>query len=445
MTCLNQSRQGRKISSMQRFMGSLLGGNGFLRKLSTLASGTIIGQALIVLSSPLLTRLYAPEEFGHFAVFGGLAAIGGVIVALRYEYAIAVVQDDEDAAAMVLVTAAVSGLMTLIFVCLVWFFGSSFLELVEMSTLQPWLWLLPPATFLWGLGSAFTYWSVRRQAYKIASLNRILQFGSQAGGQLGLGFLGAGAPGLILGYVLGYVIRLGHFLATLPTEAVSQLRRQRARNLWRMARQNWRYLAFAFPAAALQSICQHAPAILLAALYGPALAGFFALSQRIMAMPVRILSEAASKVFLGELRSIEKGALGRHVLRTCLLFTCLGVLGVLPVLLFGPALFALVFGEPWREAGVIVQLLVPLYLSKFVEQPISMILYYFEQQHVHMISAILNVVALIGSFGTAHILFLEQRATILMFSVMSSLSFLLTLYFSWRQAHRVDRLANAKV
>lgn len=414
--------------------------NSFLRKFSTLASGTIVGQALIILSSPLLTRLYSPDDFGVFAVFGSLVAIGGVVVALRCEYGIAAAADDEDAAAMVLVTAAISGLMALLFAWMVWVFGGWFVNLVKMGALQPWLWLVPPATFLWGLGSALTYWSVRQQAYRVNAVNRILQFGSQAGGQVGLGFLGAGVPGLIFGYLLGYVVRLGHFLVALPAGTVDRLRRQRAGSLWRVTRENWRYFAFAFPAAALQSICQHAPAILLAALYGPALAGFFALSQRIMAMPVRILSEAASKVFLGELRSIENGALGRHVVHTCLLFTCLGGVGILPLLLFGPSLFALAFGEPWRETGVIAQLLVPLYLAKFIGQPISMILYYFHRQQVHLLIAILNAIGLFACFGAADILALEARTVILLFSLTSGCSYLLTIYLSWQQAQRADQL-----
>jgi len=419
----------------------LLPESGFFRKFSLLASGTIVGQALVILSSPLLTRLYSPEEFGLFAVFGGLAAVGGVVVALRYEYAIATMAEDRDGAAMVAVTAAISLLMALLMTALVWSLGDQLAALVEAPGLAPWLWLLPPAVFLWGLGSALTYWSIRQRAYRVTALNRTLQLGSQAGGQLGLGFLGTGAPGLMLGYILGYVVRFGHFLARLPAAEWALLRRQGPAGIWRMARTHWRYPVFAFPTAALQSTCQHAPAILLAVLYGPAMAGFFALSQRIMALPVRMLSEAASKVFLGEVRGIEGGGLGAYVLRTCLFFAGLGGLGILPVLLFGPALFALVFGEAWREAGVIVQLLIPLYLSKFIEQPVSMILYYFQRQDIHLLSASLNAAALVGSFGAAHLLMLEARPVILLFSLASSLSFLLTLYFSWRQAQRADRLA----
>jgi O-antigen/teichoic acid export membrane protein len=49
---------------MPLHLGRLLPESAFLRKLSVLASGSILGQVLVILSSPFLTRLFTPEEFG---------------------------------------------------------------------------------------------------------------------------------------------------------------------------------------------------------------------------------------------------------------------------------------------------------------------------------------------------------------------------------------------
>ncbi|MEZ5864388.1 MAG: hypothetical protein R3D25_10115 [Geminicoccaceae bacterium] len=82
------------------------------------------------------------------------------------------------------------------------------------------------------------------------------------------------------------------------------------------------------------------------------MAGWYALAQRIMGAPVKILSDAASQVFLGEARRLAPGELHRFFLRTLALFAGLGILGTLPLLLFAPPLFVLVWPD-WREAGVI--------------------------------------------------------------------------------------------
>src|SRR4051812_31030346 len=56
-----------------------------------------------------------------------------------------------------------------------------------------------------------------------ASAPALLQGGGQAGGQLGLGLVGLGSPGLILGHCLGPLISLLYFVHALPTAERRQL------------------------------------------------------------------------------------------------------------------------------------------------------------------------------------------------------------------------------
>ena len=72
-----------------RFSSKLLRGR-FARRLTLLSGGTFFGQAILMLSSPVLTRLYAPAEFGALAVFSALASMLVVMIALRYEFAVAI-------------------------------------------------------------------------------------------------------------------------------------------------------------------------------------------------------------------------------------------------------------------------------------------------------------------------------------------------------------------
>jgi hypothetical protein len=172
---------------------------------------------------------------------------------------------------------------------------------------------------------------------------------------------------------------------------------------------------------------------------------FYALSQRIMGLPAKMLSEAASKVFIGEIHDAAAVDLRRYFLRAAALFTGLGLLGAVPMVVVAPSLFALVFGEEWREAGVIAQLLIPLYLMRFIVQPISMILYYLKRQELHLLGAGLNGLALVVSFGCGYIFDLDARITNLLFSLTSGGSFFLTLYLSWQLARQTTTAGSAEV
>ena len=411
----------------------------FLRKLFTLASGTIVGQAIVVASSPLLTRLFTPAEFGQFAVLAAVIAITGIAACWRFEFAVLALPDDADAAAVLRAAIVVAAAMTLATTAAVWFLGDWFVVLVDATPLAPWLWLIPCAVLIWGLGGLGTYWSLRRGNYRRNGLNRTLTLGTQAGGQIAFGLLGTGSPGLVLGYLCGYVVRLMHHAALIAPNDRRLLLAPTWRDAWRVARENWRYPVFSAPSSLLHTLCEMLPAIAIAALFGPATAGLYALAHRLMGLPVKLLGEAASHVFFGEGRALTGPDLQRFFLRTMCLFIALGVIGMLPILLFAPPLFALVFGEAWREAGVIVQLLVPLHFARFIAGPVSQLFIVIKRQDIYFYSATLNLTAILFVFVVGYMFSFGTNMTILLFSIASAAVFAVELGAAARLVWRSSR------
>lgn len=412
----------------------------FLRRLGLLSGGTVIGQGLVVISSPLLTRIYTPEQFGIFAVFSAISAIIGVSIGLRYEFAIPVAKKEKDALALVFVTALASLFMTFLLMLILLIWGDFLSEILGVGSMPGILWLLPPALLIWGIGSALSFWAIRRDLFRLNAANRIIQFGSQAVGQVGLGLLGLGGIGLVLGYLLGYLTRLIHLARGLRAD-IAQLRRPSAARLWHALRSQWHYPAFSASSSVLQTACHMLPAVLVALLYGPALAGFFALSQRVVGLPVRLFSDSASQVFLGEIANASHSQLIRLFKKTTLLFFGIGVVGMAPLLFAGPWLFALVFGEPWREAGVIVQILIPLHLARFIVRPVSQTLNVLQRQDMHLLSTIIAGLALMLSFGGGWWFNLEAHWTLIVYSLTSCAAWIFYLFvaaYYLKRATRVD-------
>jgi O-antigen/teichoic acid export membrane protein len=180
-------------------------------------------------------------------------------------------------------------------------------------------------------------------------------------------------------------------------------------------------------------------------LFGPTLAGLFALGQRLMGLPVRMFAQTARQVFLGEAAQRDPAALLRLFRRSSLLFLGLGIVGMAPILLAGPALFAFVFGEAWREAGQIVQLLVPLYLTRFVVTPVSQTLNILGRQKLHLVSSSLDAALMLSVFGATWLLDLPAMLAILLFSLGSTGAYLLYYLLAWRAARRHGRAIPAAV
>ena len=72
----------------------------FVRRLTILSGGFLLGQLLILATSPILTRLFTPAEFGVYAVFTALTGIFGNVLSMRYELAVPIAKGDRDAAAL---------------------------------------------------------------------------------------------------------------------------------------------------------------------------------------------------------------------------------------------------------------------------------------------------------------------------------------------------------
>lgn len=411
----------------------------FARRLTLLSGGTFIGQAILTLSAPLLTRLYTPAEFGVLAVFSALASMLVVIIALRYEFAIPVCRDVDDALAAVAVSILVVTLLCLLLIVVVAAGGTALAVQVGLVEHESLLWMLPPMLWLWGISLALSGWSIRQGSFRLNAMSSLGQFVAQACSQLGLGTAGGGAGSLVLGFSMGPVTRLALLWPALGAPDRARMLLLSPSRLSKVAREHWRYPVFSSSSSLLQSASQMLPAVFVAALYGPAAAGLFGLTLRIMGAPVRMLSEAASQVFLSEIGRADGRALYRLVKRTALAFLVVGLLGASPLLLAGPSLFALAFGEPWRDGGTLVQLLVPIYLARFVVVPVSQTLNVTGHQHLHLTASILNMLALGLSFGLAAPLDLPMNTTMLLYSVGSTLAFLFYLGAIWYTARAAAR------
>lgn len=406
-----------------------------LRRIALLSTGVMAGQAVAVLVSPLLTRLYTPQEFGLFAVVTALSGILGTSIGLRFELAVPGCRDEREAAHTVALTMLACMAASLLVGLGVWLGRDALAAGLGAPGAAPLLWLLPLMLLLWGWGQPLVYWSIRRGSFRMNAINRTLQLASQAFGQLALAVPVGGGLGLTLGYGFGYLLRVLHHLWALPAQAWRELAAVDGRELWRLAALHWRYPAFSLPSGLLQSAAQFLPALLLAPLYGPAVAGLFALAQRMLDVPIRLLSNTASEAFLGEVARLEPAAVRRVFLRTAKRFLVVGLLGMSPLLLAGPALFALVFGEAWRDAGTMVQCLVPVSLARFVVIPISQTLYVVRRQDLHLISAVLNLGALALAFLLGWQLGLGPLATLLAYSLGSTLAWLIYGLSCWWAVH----------
>lgn len=116
-------------------------------------AGTALTNLIIVLTTPLLTRLYTPEEFGVYSVFLSLLFTGTILVSLRYETAIPL-PEDEDQAFHLLVLSIILAFIISALLCILFFF-IPISQLLNVPELETYMWMLSLSLLGIGIFQAF--------------------------------------------------------------------------------------------------------------------------------------------------------------------------------------------------------------------------------------------------------------------------------------------------
>ena len=367
------------ISSRAR---ALLPKGQFARSVTLLAGGSAAGQLLIVLASPILTRLYSPSDFGALTVYSSILSVIA-ISAWCYEFAIPLADDDTTAVNLVAVAVGLVLVSTAVFALVLAFLGSSLLALVNGEVLVPYLWLLPVGMLGMGLFDVFRYWAIREKDFGTIARTKVLQGAALVSLQIGSAVIAPGPAGLIVGDIGGRAGGLGRLLRGFWSgrhELLTEVSRER---MGRAAARFKRFPLFITSSIVINNAGLYLPPLMFAAFYGRAVAGWFGLSHRVLTLPVALVGQAVAQVFYGELSRAareERSALQPTFDRTTRRLLLLGIPPAVVLFTAGEWLFGFVFGDTWGEAGIYAQILAVMLLAQFVSSPLSQTLVILELQ-----------------------------------------------------------------
>jgi O-antigen/teichoic acid export membrane protein len=393
---------------MSRFPGRLLRilpKGRFARSVAVVTAGSALGQGLVVASAPLLTRLYTPADFGVLAVYGSIVSLVAVVAALRYEFAIALPEEDESAANLLLLSLGIVLFVSLLAGFGVWLLADQLVRSVNTPTLKPYLWLVPLGVLGTGVYEVLSFWAVRKKAFTTIARTRFTQSLGQVLTQAILGLLQLGPGGLLLGQVVGKTGGSGTLATLTYKHGKEAIKRVSASGVRRVAFRYRRFPMLSSGTALLNRAGLYLPPILLAAFYGPQVAGWFALGQRVIGLPAMVISKSVSDVYMGEAAQLvrtDPHALERLFVKTAKHLTLVGAPPLAVLALGAPWLFALVFGEGWREAGVYAQLMAVAFLAQFVTTPLEATFLVTERQDLGLARHAIRLVLVVGSLSLAH-------------------------------------------
>jgi O-antigen/teichoic acid export membrane protein len=401
----------------------------------TLVAGTGFAQLIVILSSPILTRLYSPADYGAFAVAISVLSVLLTITCLRYEFAIPLPEADVEAANVLALCLVVAVCLSSIAAIVLWLAGGWLLRILGAPELGPYVMLIPLGQLGGGAVGALTFWAIRTRRFADIAAMRVTQSGVLVATQVGFGLLGAGAPGLLVGDVSGRIAGSNRLALAGWRSHSSSFRQVSRAGIMTAARRYRRFPILSSPSAILNTLANQAPLLLLVALYSAQVGGQYALADRLCSLPLTLIAGAVAQVFVAESARLahEQPEELRRLYRLTTVslartafFPAVGLAVVAP-LLAGP-----IFGSNWQQAGVYVAILAPMYYLTFVTTATGDVLSVLERQDLQLGRELLRFAFLASPIVVAAALGLPPVWAIVLLSVMGCTNYALYGLFSWR-------------
>jgi O-antigen/teichoic acid export membrane protein len=343
--------------------------NQFLRHILTMVTGTALAQAIPLLVSPLLTRLYTPADFGVLSAVVAAAGILSVVSTLRYELAIVLPKDEAGAANLAAIALAAMVALCITTTILIAGFPDAAHHI--LSRASSYALVVPLLTALLSFSQLLSTAANREREYVTIATGSVLQQIVAALFSIGAGFAALPVNGLIVGRLSGYAIACVYYvrrLASILERWVGLVERPK---LFEEATTYRQFPFFNVPYSLVGSISREFLILAFTAMHQAEAAGYYGLARSVLTAPIGFLSTSLSQVFYKEAAvSIGTPEFKRLTLNMLRYFGA----GLLPFFVLGwfwaPDVFQLVFGTHWREAGNFAALLVPIgCLSLFTSWP----------------------------------------------------------------------------
>lgn len=407
----------------------------FKRNVAVVFTGAVAAQVVSIATAPIIARLYAPEQYGVFGIFLSIAAIAAVLPTLRFTQGIIIEKEDREAARLLQFCALSSLAISILFALLLALFKDSFVAAAGAEGLGEWIYFLPIVVFLTAMTELLSTWLTRSKAFGQVTRSRIIASVATVSSYLVWAYLmGASFRGLIVGTTIALLISTAYLFIAARAANPFAMRFDWSATKPLLARHK-KFFIYSLPSDLITMFTHQLPVFLLSRFAGSAEVGYFNMSQRILAIPSVFISTSVGEVFK------QRATEDYHRAGTCRpifmkTFKALALMGLVPFLLiflFGPWMFSVFLGAQWESAGVYSRIFALMFYLRFVNSPLSYIVYIVNKQQFDILGVLAFNVVTVSVFWIGFMFFSTTAVLILYvgaFSVVYFGMFLLNYRFA---------------
>ena len=358
----------------------------FARNVGKLLSANIFAQVLGFLVYPILTRLYAPEDFGLLNLFINIGNILVLLATMEYQYAIMLAKEKKQAVAAAQLASLLAVVWTLL-TLLALPFREQIVSVFHIETSSNLFWLLPIYVLFNAAWNILNLCLMRGKQFGAISRYKITNSVLLSAAKLGMGWGGMTSIGLIVSTCIASILSLFITLSVRLKRGWTYITRLDWSAIKEVARSYKKFPVFSLPRAFANSLGAALPALLLVPFFGLEKMGIWSMAITLSFAPISLIVNSVQQVLF---QKVTESVHQHQPIRPMLLrFTWMTVAVVLPffILLYWPLpwITGWLLGEEWTASGEYIRWMLPWLLMVCLNGPICFVADVFMAQGVGLI------------------------------------------------------------
>lgn len=386
-----------------------------LRNVTKISSGTILGQAISIVTLPIFTRLYGATVIGYWTLFTSVAVIVNAFSDLGLSNAIMMDDEGEQSEKLFSVITTISFIISLIV-------GVGYLVIKSVtpdpSGIHPLFYsiVLFVLIFTQQQVNICYNWLNKKKQYNILMKNPIINNVSVAVIAIPLGLMGFTKYGYYIGLVLGQVFTLFHMRRYLPRIFFDF----KFRDHFDVIRSHLTYVKFQMPTYLVAQVKNQAPVFFIRSFFGVEILGYYSVCMRVLNIPVNLLASSIGKVYYQTAAEMKKKGqeVGDFTFRNMKRAMYVAIAPMVVIMSFGDIVCTLFLGNDYVITGNLSRIIVFMTFFQFLMMATQGITIVLEKQQYALISGIVQIIGYVAGLSIGKYVFSSLYIAVTLMTVV---------------------------
>ncbi|WP_321281277.1 oligosaccharide flippase family protein [Marinifilum fragile] len=386
-----------------------------------LSSSSMILMLIPFLITPILSRLYSPEDYGVWGIFSSVLYIVNSFIFLSYENTIVKSNDDKEIPDLIVLCLTISLSITII-VGLVFTLGKmmGIPFFVNFHSIP----LLTSMLFITASYNIFNSIANRTKKYGAMSVSNVINGTSQAAIRVFLGKFPFVSYGLIVGNIISQFIATIYFVFPLRSYiqnySTSSIKIAKIKLL---AKKYKKFPLYEAPARFIEFAVLNLTIIILSNYFGKDEIGYFSMVIQFILLPITVFGSAMGSVYYRELSEnlCDPEAVSLITRKVAKITFPISLLPILFLTFGGDKLLVFILGNKWIPAGSMAIIMSVFSVPVILAQSLLPAFKTLDRQEIRFKLNLLNFILAIGALIISAVYFDKINLVLFVYSILYAL------------------------